>query len=126
MNHTTSSELLSAVTAFLRQDVLPQLEGFTAYNTRIAANSLGIVARELEHGAELAALDAEAAQIYSIDTTKGPVTQQLALALKRGELQEDPQLLNYLQQRTLKLLEIDNPKYSGFAEARKRWQKNQS
>ena len=60
MNHTTAAELLTAVRAFLREEVLPQLEGFTAYNTRVAANSLAIVARELEHSLELEALDKQA------------------------------------------------------------------
>ena len=57
MSGTESVELLAAVRQFLREEVLPELDGFKAYTTRVAANALGIVARELEMGAGLAELD---------------------------------------------------------------------
>ena len=41
MSQTRADELLVAVQDFLRREVLPQLDGFAAYNTRVAANSLG-------------------------------------------------------------------------------------
>ncbi|MDH4040417.1 MAG: DUF6285 domain-containing protein [Gammaproteobacteria bacterium] len=121
MSETRADELLLAVQAFLRSEVLPQLEGFTAYNTRVAANSLAIVARELQLGPELDALDDAIASLLGLDPAAGPIPQQVALGLRNGELVPDATLLDYLRQRALKALEIDNPKYSGYLQACERW-----
>lgn len=46
----TASELLEAVREFLTGQVMPASSGQLAFHTRVAANVLGIVARELELG----------------------------------------------------------------------------
>mgnify|MGYP001815920273 FL=1 len=121
MSQTQAAELLAAVRAFLRSDVVPQLEGFSAYTARVAANSLAIALRELELGPALAEIDAQAAAHFGIDPGEGPVAHQLAIRLRDGDIRPDPELLGYLRQRTLKALEIDNPKYSGYLQALARW-----
>ncbi len=121
MSQTQADELLLAIKAFLRSDLLPQLEGFSAYTTRVAANSLGIVARELQLRPALDQLDAQAAATYDIEPGGGPVARQLALQLRDGELALDAALVRYLKRRTLQTLAIDNPKYSGYLLARERW-----
>jgi hypothetical protein len=118
---TDAGELLEAVRAFLREEVLPELEGFKAYNTRVAANALGIVARDLESGPRLADIDREAAAALGLDPGAGPVTVQVARGLRDGTLVADERLLSYLRQRTLLAIAIDNPKYSGLKQARERW-----
>lgn len=45
----TAVELLQAARSALGDDVLPQLEGRAAFQTRVAMRALGIVAREIEH-----------------------------------------------------------------------------
>ena len=117
----TTVELLTAVRQFLCEQVLPELDGFKAYNTRVAANALGIVARELEMGAGLAELDARIAVSLGLDTQAEPVTRQIALALRDGTLAVDDRLLTYLRQRTVLAIAIDNPKYSGLQQARELW-----
>jgi aminoglycoside phosphotransferase (APT) family kinase protein len=47
----TASELLDAVRGYLTDDVLPATTGQLSFHARVAANVLGIVARELEAGA---------------------------------------------------------------------------
>jgi len=47
----TASELLEAVREFLTAQVMPASTGQLAFHARVAANVLGIVARELELGA---------------------------------------------------------------------------
>jgi len=47
----TASELLDAVRGFLTDQVMPATAGQVAFHARVAANVLGIVARELELGA---------------------------------------------------------------------------
>jgi hypothetical protein len=98
MSATQGVELLEAVRQFLRQEVLPELDGFKAYNTRVAANALGIVAREMQMGAGLAELDARIAAVLGLDVRAGAITRQIAL--------------------TLLAIAIDNPKYSGLQQAR--------
>jgi Domain of unknown function (DUF6285) len=46
----TASELLDAVRGFLTDQVMPATTGQLAFHARVAANVLGIVARELELG----------------------------------------------------------------------------
>ena len=120
MSATQGVELLEAVRQFLRQEVLPELDGFKAYNTRVAANALGIVAREMQLGAGLAELDAQIAATLGLDAQAGAITQQISLALRDGTLVADARVLSYLKQRTLLSIAIDNPKYSGLQQARER------
>lgn len=122
MSQTAAEELLEATRAFLRHQVLPQLEGFDAYTTRVAANSLAIVARELRLGPELERIDRAMASALAMDPAAGPIPRQIALGLRDGVLQPDAALLEYLKQRTMTLLAIDNPKYSGYLQACERWQ----
>jgi hypothetical protein len=44
----TQQELLGAVRSFLEKELMPELEGVRRFHTRVAANALAIVARELE------------------------------------------------------------------------------
>jgi aminoglycoside phosphotransferase (APT) family kinase protein len=46
----TASELLDAVAGFLTDDIRPAVTGQVAFHARVAANVLGIVAREIELG----------------------------------------------------------------------------
>jgi hypothetical protein len=46
----TASELLEAVREFLTSQVMPASAGQLAFHARVAANALGMVARELELG----------------------------------------------------------------------------
>lgn len=121
MTTTTSAELLTAVRQFLREQVLPELDDFKAYNTRVAANALGIVARELELGPELAALDEQMAADLGLNARSVSIPGHIALALRDGRLVADDKIVTYLRQRTLLSLAIDNPKYSGLKQARERW-----
>jgi len=125
MSQTRADELLLAVQDFLRREVLPQLDGFAAYNTRVAANSLAIATRELQLRPQLDRLDLAYALHAGLDPAAGPIPQQLALGLRRRAVAPDAHLLHYLRQRALLSLEIDNPKYSGYLQARERWQARQ-
>jgi hypothetical protein len=121
MSGTESVELLTAVRAFLREEVLPEMEGFKGYNVRVAANALGIVARELEMGAGLAELDEQIAAALGLNAQAGPISRQIAVALRDGKLVVDDELRKYLRKRSLLAIAIDNPKYSGLQQARARW-----
>jgi hypothetical protein len=121
MSETTAEELLSAVRQFLREQVLPELQGFKAYNTRVAANALGIVARELELGMDVVELDEKIAMQLGLEEQAVSVSRQIALALRDGRLVVDSRVLTYLQKRTQLAIAINNPKYSGLQQARELW-----
>ena len=46
----SAEELLAAVQRFLEEDVVPALEGPKRFHARVAANVVGIVAREIARG----------------------------------------------------------------------------
>ena len=50
MDQPSALELVTAVKEFIEKHAMPQLTGHTAFHARVAANALGIVARELEFG----------------------------------------------------------------------------
>lgn len=121
MSGTDSEELLAAVRAFLKSEVLGELEGFKAYQLRVAANALGIVERELALGDAVVALDREMAAMLQIDSSAEPLPRIIAQRLKMRSLVLDERLLSYLRQRAQLVLAIDNPRYSGLQQSLQRW-----
>lgn len=131
MSDTAVSELLKSVQAFLRSDIAPEIEGFKAYQLRVAMNALAIVEREQNLRVELDTIDNAIAQ--STGLAEGlPVWQALAVALRNGDVVMDPcddknaSLMSLIKRRTLIKLAIDNPKYSGGHVAKKRWDTSES
>lgn len=47
MDQPAAHEIVSVVREFIEQKVMPELKGHSAFHARVAANALGIVAREL-------------------------------------------------------------------------------
>jgi len=121
VSQTEPNELLAAVQAFLRQQVLPQLEGFDAYTTRVAANSLSIVSRELRGRDAITALDAAAGARWLPGGQHKHPARDISLALRQRSLAADADLLAWLRERTLRQIAIDNPRYSGFRQGCERW-----
>ncbi len=121
MSQTDPIELLAAVQAFLREQVLPQLEGFDAYTTRVAANSLAIVSRELRGRDAITALDAAAGTRWLAGSAGDNPARDISLALRARSLEPDAELQDYLRERTLRQMAIDNPRYSGFRLGCERW-----
>lgn len=117
-------DLVTAVQDFLDEQVRPALEGRLAFHTRVAANALGIVARELEAGAELqederrglqqllAGLESNTTQPNPDTQSVRELNQQLATAIRDGAIESaEPALLDHLRQVVDRKLAIDNPKY---------------
>lgn len=121
MSGTDSEELLAAVRAFLKSEVLGELDGFKAYQLRVAANALGIVEREIALGDAMVTLDREMAATLQIDNGAEPLARIIAQRLKAGSIVLDERLLSYLRHRAQLLLLIDNPRYSGLQQSLQRW-----
>ena len=81
----TMTELLSAVRAFVEDEVVPALEGRRRFHARVAANVLAIVAREL--AGEEAALTEEwrgLAPLLGHEAAVPPVEREALRAAVRG------------------------------------------
>ena len=111
--------LLRALRAFLRDEVRPHLDGYVAYQNRIALNLLALLEREEHYGSALRALDAR--RLRQLGFGRDADLASLARALRDGGQDDTPALRRYLRERTLLRLKIDNPAYSGLAQARERW-----
>jgi hypothetical protein len=112
-------ELVEAVTEFIRNHAMPQLQGHAAFHARVAANALDIVKRELEIGPE--ASKEERARLVALlgrDGTVDELNRALGEKIRTGEVGlETPGLVDHLWDVTLTKLAIDQPKYSGYRRA---------
>ena len=111
-----AAELLDAVIAFLRDTAIPNLGGRAAFDARVAANVLDIVARELRlapaaQAAELQRLRA----LLDTEGTLGHLNQRLCEAIAGGSFDAaTPGLAAHLWAVTLSKLAIDQPGYSSY------------
>ena len=115
-------ELVKAVQSFLETRAMPELKGHTAFHARVAANALGIVARELELGpkamaTEISQLEALLGHGGSLDS----LNRELCSQIRDGRISiESENLQRHLEQTTLDKVGIDQPNYSGLKIAKAR------
>jgi aminoglycoside phosphotransferase (APT) family kinase protein len=103
----TAIELLDAARATLAEDVLPLLDGRVAFELRVTTRALGMVRRELEHGAEHGALHAEAlARLGVADEVA------LAEAIRAGRLEQRGTDVHASARAIVRAkLQVANPRY---------------
>lgn len=116
MDQPSALELVTAVREFIEKHAMPELQGRTAFHARVAANALGIVARELEQGPkanteEQARLKALLGQDGSLDSLNRELCRRIRT---NGIAVADPALASHLVQTTLAKVAVDQPSYSGF------------
>ena len=118
-NRPNIKELVEAVREFIENKVQPEIQGKTAFHSRIAVNALKIVERELEHGVRLNR--EEQARLVKILGQEGDLqdlNNRLCQALQEGDMDyNDPELLSHLRLTAIGKLSIDNPKYSAYQRA---------
>lgn len=112
-------ELVEAVTEFIRNHAMPQLQGHTAFHARVAANALDIVKRELEIGPDASAEERKRLSLLlGKEGSLEALNRELCEKIDKGEITLDtPGLSEHLWQTTLTKLAIDQPKYSGYRRA---------
>jgi hypothetical protein len=125
-DRATAAELLAGVRAFLRDEVLPQLQGGSAYRCRVAANILAIVGRELEQGAaadraELAGLERLLGKPAPLDLERDAaldaLNAELCAAIRSGALdQRRAEVLAQVRATVRAKLAIANPDYPALRE----------
>lgn len=115
-------ELVKAVQSFIETKAMPELKGHTAFHARVAANALGIVARELEFGPKAA--DAEKTQLVTLlghDGALDDLNRELCKQIRDGKINvESDALRQHLELMTLDKVAIDQPNYSGLKIAKAR------
>lgn len=115
-------ELVKAVQSFLETKAMPELKGHTAFHARVAANALGIVARELELGP--GAANAEMVQLVALlgrDGSLEKLNRELCKKIRDGKIGlESEALRQHLELTTLDKVGIDQPNYSGLKIAKMR------
>ena len=119
-NRPTRDELLEAVVEFLEKRLMPKLDKHTAFHTRVAANVLNIVRRELEQGPELDAEElARLKDLLGEDGTLDELNAELCTRIRKGDLdQRNPDLMEHLFLTTMGKLSVDQPIYSAYQRAR--------
>ena len=108
-------ELVESVRGFLRFEVVPAMDGRTGFLARVAANSLDIVGREMEHGAESRRLEADRLRnLLGVDGTLGELRLLLAEGLRYGTIPMDADgLVEHLRNTVVNQVLIDQPTYPG-------------
>ncbi len=105
--------LIEAVAQFIGE-IEGRLSGREAFHAKVAANALGIVARELAQQprvAEVAALSEFLGHAAGVDALRAEICGRL----RGGQLTpETPGLLDALLAATLAKVAVDNPRYSTF------------
>jgi hypothetical protein len=116
MDQPSILELVTAVRDFLEQRAMPELKGHTAFHARVAANALGIVARELEQGGPSA--DAERQRLAKLLGHDGSLTdlnRELCGRIRDGGIGLDtPGLAEHMTITTREKVAIDQPNYGGL------------
>jgi len=110
------SELLEAVAAFLREQVVPATEGRVAFHARVAANTLDIARREVQGGAAAQARELNRLQALLGEQMPGDLHAANRLLCERiaaGQIGPGtPALVDHLRQTTRDQLAIDQPGYA--------------
>jgi hypothetical protein len=122
MDQPAIRELVEAVRDFLENRAMPELKGHTAFHARVAANALGIVARELELAGAATAQEKERLKtLLGCDGTVEDMNRELCRRIRSSDLSLDaPGLADHLERTTRDKIAIDQPTYSGFKQAQLR------
>jgi hypothetical protein len=113
------SEIIGAVSAFLKGPAVRESGAHIAFQLRVAANALEIAQRGLDLAP--AAEAEELARLKTIlkrDGTLAELNTALALAIRAGDIDlTTPGLSDHLWATTLAKLAVDQPNYSGYRAA---------
>lgn len=114
-----TDELLVSVRDFLRNDVMEETTGRINFLSRVAANSLDIVLRELSLGWIHQARELDRLQtLFQSNEDLDALRKQLVLGLRNKKISLDNEALqSHLRQTVVNQIAIDQPKYSGLKTA---------
>lgn len=112
----TPSDLLSAVTHFLRDELLPTLTAHHAFQLRVSCNALELIGRQIEQ--EPGANAAEVERLKALlghDGELAALNAEIAQKIADGDMTlETPGLKDHLWATTLAKLAVDQPRYGSY------------
>jgi len=108
-------DIFAAISTWLSDSLLDQLEGVTRFECRVAIRLLQTLERELTLGPEIdGAEQSRLSALLGTDGTTEDLTAQLADGIRRGEIDATaPGLLDHLRRSSRDALRINNPKWLG-------------
>ncbi len=109
-------ELVRTVAETLRLRLMPQLSGAAAFEARVAANALDLVARQLElAGASDADEHRRLVALLGHDGTLAELNRELCARIADGRIAPaDPLLAEHLWATSLAKLAVDQPTYAAY------------
>ena len=105
--------LLEAAVKYLETELMPTLEGYHRFQTRVTVNVLNTVRRELElRGAQAEAERSRLAAILGHEGDVETLSIQLAERIRAGAIAiDDPALRAHVRQSLADALAINNPRW---------------
>ncbi len=105
--------LLQAAVKYLEEELMPTLTGYHRFKTRVTANVLNTVRRELElRGAHAAAEHQRLVALLGHDGEVEELSRELARKIRAGSIPLDaPKLREHIRQSLADALAINNPKW---------------
>lgn len=106
--------LLTAAVKYLEQELLPTLTGYHRFQTRVTANVLNIVRRELELREKQSAAERERLRaLVGHDGDAETLSSELSELIRQGALDlNDADLRAHLRQSLADALAVNNPKWA--------------
>lgn len=116
----TDLELLGAVRSFLKEDVLPKLEGDLAYNTRIATNLLAMLERSFSLDSEVISVETSGLQKIlgsGVGKSCSELNRELSRGLRANTIDwRTDDVRDHMFHTVLDKIRVDNPNYSTYKE----------
>jgi hypothetical protein len=109
-----AATLLNAAVRYLELELMPTLAGYHRFQTRVTANVLNIIRRELmmreeQESAEWVRLEAIVGQDRPLDT----LNDELCELIRSGRIEvDDPALRAHIRRSLADALAINNPKWA--------------
>jgi Domain of unknown function (DUF6285) len=109
-----SATLLRSAVNYLEGELIPTLSGYHRFQTRVAANVLNIVRRELEMRESLESAErARLKELVGHDGSVETLNSELCDLIRTDRIDlNDPSLRSHLKQSLADALSINNPKWS--------------
>lgn len=109
----TAAELIQSVREFLEHDVMGATEGRVQFHTRVAANALGMIERELTDGPAYADAErARAAALLGHDGDVRTLEREVAAGIRDGSLDDRLDAVrNHVRATVREKLLVANPGY---------------
>ncbi|MGE0661356.1 MAG: DUF6285 domain-containing protein [Reyranellaceae bacterium] len=105
--------LLEAAIEYLRTELLPTLEGYHSFQTRVTINALGMILRGMRQGPALdEAETARLAKLLEQEGSRDELNAMLAARIRNGELAlDDAALRQHIRRALVEALQVNNPKW---------------